>query len=145
MIFQHTLELVLNGDKTQTRRVISPNSHAIRAHNNKITSVVVNGRDKWRVGSTYAVQPARGCPQVARIQITAIRSQVVKYISTADAIAEGFKNRSEFLNMWRSIHGNDSFDSRVWVVEFEVVAFVAEKQKYSVRPTVQLAHYSNVV
>ncbi len=143
MIFQHTLDLVLSGEKTQTRRVISSSEQALRGRYNQITTVVTSGRDKWRVESTYAVQPARGCPQVARIKITSIRSQIVKYITTADALAEGFESRNDFLAVWRRIHGNNSLDYRVWIVGFEIVAFVAEKQNHIIRQSLTPAAYAN--
>lgn len=122
MIFQHTLEKIINCEKTQTRRIVYPRDTAIRVRNNKISSVIVNGRAKWTVGQTYAVQPGRGQPQVARIQILRIRSEHLERISTADAKAEGFASRKEFLQAWQSIHSSIELKSRVWVVEFELVS-----------------------
>lgn len=120
MIFQHTLEQVLNQQKSQTRRVIQPGEYAVRSRYNMI-SVVHNGRKKWCVGETYAVQPGRGKSAVARIQITRIKSQYVTRISTSDAIAEGFSSRQEFLKTWLDIHGDSGLASRVWVLQFQLV------------------------
>ncbi len=121
MIFQHTLNPVLEKRKNQTRRVIKPNEIALRGRNNKIEAVACNGREKWRIGKTYAVQPARGKGQVAQIRLIAINSEQVTRISTADAIAEGFASRQEFFATWRAIHGDHSFDLRVWVLKFELI------------------------
>ena len=122
MIFQHTLEQTLAGDKTQTRRVIHEGDTAIRARYNRIAAVVTNGRTKWHVGKTYAVQPGRGKPSVARIKILQINSEYVTRISTQAAQAEGFSSRGEFLDTWKRIHGEASLGCRVWVLRFELVS-----------------------
>lgn len=127
MIFQHTVQNVLNEQKTQTRRVIKTEDSAIRGYRNQIHAVEVNGRLKWEVGRTYAVQTARTEPSIARIQIIKLNSQYVKYISTADAIAEGFSNRQEFLDTWQQIHGENSMDLRVWIVQFKLVTIEARQ------------------
>ena len=143
MIFQHTLEQVLEQSKTQTRRVIHPDEKAVRGQYNQIISVVHNGRLKWEVGRTYAVQPARGASQVARISLTGINSEYVTRISTADAIAEGFENRQAFLNTWRKIHGEYSFDLRVWVLRFELESYlIRDFIPQSVKSTEQVFAYA---
>ncbi len=91
----------------------------MRGRYNKITAVIHNGRKKWVVGRTYAVQPGRGQLQVARIRVTGLNSEYVTRIRTPDAIAEGFESRADFLNTWIDIHGEDGLDCRVWVVTFE--------------------------
>lgn len=126
MIFQHTLSAVLNSQKTQTRRIVAENEIALRTKNNKIVSVLSSGREKWRVGNTYAVQAGRGKPMIARIRLTAIRSGYVKYISTADALAEGFASRTAFFETWKAIHGETGLDRRVWILSFELVYLLDE-------------------
>src|SRR5690606_26680202 len=49
------------------------------------------GRVKWVVGRTYAVQPGRGKPAVARIRITDIRQERLQDISWNDLEAEGYE------------------------------------------------------
>jgi hypothetical protein len=129
MIFQHTLEQVLNQQKSQTRRVIKPGEYAVRTRYNKILAVH-NGRTKWEVGRTYAVQPKRGSSSVARIQITQINSAIITRIRTEDAIAEGFLDRQEFLRTWQNIHGENSFSLRVWVLHFELVGIKADHRLF---------------
>lgn len=103
MIFQHTLNKVLSGEKWQTRRLAKPNSQP------------------YTVGNLYAVQPARGKPAVARIRITGIRLERVTSITIEDAIAEGFESCEEFLNAWVEIHGKSALNKMVWVLEFVLV------------------------
>lgn len=122
MIFQYTWPQVISRQKTQTRRVAGMNEVAIRSHHNRIVAVMHNGREKWRVGRTYAVQPGRGRRQIARIRVVRIRSERLSRISQADARAEGFADRREFMRTWERIHGPGSRECRVWVLEFELVA-----------------------
>jgi len=128
MIFQHTLSNVLNFKKTQTRRVVKDSEQAIRGRYNQILSVSHNNRVKWRVGNTYSIQPGRGKSQVARFEITKIRSEKLHRVSTNDAICEGFANRRDFLHTWKEIHGEDSLDMRVWVIEFKVIAVLIDTE-----------------
>ncbi len=145
MIFQYTIEQVLDGSKTQTRRVIKNGEQAVRTRYNQIEAVVHNGRDKWRVGSTYAVQPGRGHSQMARICLVKINSEAVSRISTAAARAEGFCNRQEFLQTWRDIHGDSANDRRVWVLTFELVGIsvnIEAFQKKTVIKPLAMPHHA---
>jgi hypothetical protein len=128
MIFQYTWPQVVLRHKTATRRVISPTEVAIRTRYNKVSTVKQNGRTKWQVGATYAVQPGRGQSQIARIRLTRITRQQLSRITNAQARAEGFADRQAFLKTWQTIHGPDRIDRTVWVIEFELV---------EVKPTVK--------
>ncbi|GAB4572720.1 MAG: hypothetical protein Kow0077_12950 [Anaerolineae bacterium] len=121
MIFQYTWPEVVTKRKTVTRRIIAPGEYAIRTKYNRIASVKHNGRVKWCVGKTYAVQPGRGQKQVARIKLTRITSEKLSRISNHEARAEGFTDRQEFLRTWEEIHGSDMLECRVWVLEFKLV------------------------
>ena len=83
MIFQHTVEAVLNGTKTQTRRVVKENQDLWFDEGNYV--VYENGRAKYRVGNTYAVQPGRCKKAVARIRITDIRQELKRLESSRKA------------------------------------------------------------
>jgi hypothetical protein len=126
MIFQHTVDLVLSGRKTQTRRVIKPNEAAVRTRDNEIQSILHNNRTKWVVGKIYAVQPARAQTQVAQIKITGLSSESVGRISNEDALAEGFDSPEAFFEVWKRMHGEDSLELQVWVVTFELVGIVGD-------------------
>jgi hypothetical protein len=120
VIYQYTWDKVIARQKTQTRRIVKPNESAIRGRYNKITSVMSGDRTKWRVGGSYAVQTGRGKGQIARVRLTCIRSERLSRIRQADAQAEGFASRQEFLQTWDTIHGANSREVRVWVLEFEL-------------------------
>lgn len=121
MLFQHSLDLVLSGRKTQTSRVVAPNDAAERGRDGKIEAVKSNRRDKYRVGKTYAVQPARGKPAVARIRLLAIERKQVRDTTTEQAQAEGVASREAFFEMWRVVHRTDRLDADVWLLTFELV------------------------
>lgn len=118
MLFIHTWEKVLSGEKTQTRRVVKPlhcawaNSYDEHDDPIEITHVanVIDDPgsyktvELYRIGKTYAVCPGRGKTQVARIRITDIRREDVRNISDSDALAEGFKSYREFLALWVRMH-----------------------------------------
>lgn len=131
MIFQYTLDQILNSTKTQTRRIIKPNETPVRGQYNRIICVYSNSKVKWEIGRTYSVQPGRGQSQVARFEITRIRSEKITRITTKDAILEGFSSRSEFLSAWKTIHGPNSLTHRVWVIEFRVITQPNSKKHIS--------------
>ncbi len=131
MIFQYTWQSILDEKKTQTRRVIGTNEIAVRARHNQIISVVSNGRVKWKVGQTYAVQTGRGKSEIARIKITQINSECVSRISSANAKAEGFNNRQEFFNTWQQIHGKDSLGQKIWVLKFELIGVFVNREIFT--------------
>jgi hypothetical protein len=121
MIFQYTYQLILDGKKTQTRRIIDAEEKAVKSDTGEIEAVLHKGRKKWVVGQSYGVQPSRTAKQVARIRLTRIRQEKVSDISEADVQAEGFNSRAEFYQTWQTLHGENSLDWVVWVLDFEVV------------------------
>src|SRR5690606_33116659 len=106
MIFQHTYKQVLNGTKSQTRRIQKPWQALMRFDRSGELFVcdTRTGRPQWAVGKTYAVQPGRGKSAIGRIRITGIREQDVREISDADVRAEGFAFKADFLNTWTQMH-----------------------------------------
>ncbi len=119
MIFQYTLDLLLSGRKTQTRRVTKAGESTIPA-DDRIVAVQTHGREKYRVGKTYAVQPSRNEASVARIRLLGIKRERAGDASLADAQAEGYASREAFFAQWQTIHGVDSLDRAVWVLTFEL-------------------------
>lgn len=121
MIFQYTLAGVLSGTKTATSRVIKVCETAVYGVDEHIEAVRQNGRDKYRVGKTYAVQPGRTQPAVARIKLLGIKRQRVAETSVAEAKQEGFESREAFFAQWHEIHGEDKLNAEVWLLTFELV------------------------
>jgi len=102
VIFQHTWQLILAGRKTQTRRLVK------------------SDRAPWVAGRSYAVQPGRTQKSIGRIVVLRVWQEPLGAISEADAQAEGFADRAEFLAGWEKIHGTFDPSKPVWVVEFEI-------------------------
>lgn len=108
MIFQHTWQSVIDGTKTQTRRIVKPGGWLTDSG----FAVMRNDKPLYEIGRAYAVMPARGVKgirKVADIKITGIRREDVRQISEADAIAEGFKKYrrpavDNFLMTWTEMH-----------------------------------------
>ena len=120
MIFKKELiPLILNGKKTQTRRLVK------------------NDKPRWKVGNTYAVQDGRGRPAICRIKILSIKKEKLLDIDEKDAKREGCYNRVSFLytfyylnklvkNYIHLIGHPDSFAGKkwnpdVWILDFELV------------------------
>lgn len=120
MIFAHTLDRVLGGEKWQTRRVIKADEQLTRT-DGKVRVEVPGKRVVYEVGKSYAVQPGRGKHAVARIVLTGIRRESVAAISNFDAAAEGYRSREAFLKTWHAIHGDRAnLQDEVWVLEFRL-------------------------
>lgn len=122
MIFQHTWEKVLSGEKTQSRRIVKP-EHQVGLTDGwggpilcVTTGKVFHQKIVYGVGKDYAVQPGRTQKAIARIRITDIRHEDVRRISEEDAKAEGFTHPVEFLRVWSRMHDPTFmlwFDERV--------------------------------
>lgn len=131
MLFIHTLDKVLSGQKTQTRRIVKSGDaelvKPIRTDRvsfqrnlmyvaypaddvREITGVERNGRRFWNVGCDYAAQPARGKAAVARIRITAIeRNKNVRMLTSQEAMYEGFDSSAEFWAVWCQMHDKEAY------------------------------------
>lgn len=106
MLFIHTWEKVLSGEKTQTRRIAKP-GETLKA------GTLFNSRGiKWDMGRVYSVQPGRGLKSVGNIQVVRISyDEDVRLISEENARAEGFADKKEFLLVWSAMHDKAFFKS----------------------------------
>jgi hypothetical protein len=137
MLFQHTVDKVLSGEKTQTRRLIKANDktrrdwHTLYAitKNRPLREIIqycspgdvgrvsssdgilVEWTPKFLIGKTYAVQPGRGQKAVGRIRITGIRCEDVREISAEDVRAEGFNDTFHFLWTWTQMHDKPAWNA----------------------------------
>jgi hypothetical protein len=83
-------EKVLDGEKTETRRIVKEDETDCR---------YVPGRD-------YAVQPGRRRRAIGRIAITDVRKEKLGEITHEGAVREGFPTVRAFLDYWRRLHGH---------------------------------------
>jgi len=132
VIFQQWQQ-VLDGTKTQTRRLVKGREWYSPVMDCVMTSQR-NGRMKWWVGQTYAVQPP-GKSAVGRIKLLAIRRERLQDISEADLYREVGNGEPahwfahlrlwQFRNLWNNTHtapGTRWADNPlVWVLKFELV------------------------
>lgn len=108
MIFskQH-IELILRGEKTQTRR---------RA----------NGKPAaYRVGADYAIQRKRGGEGIGpRLRITSCRLHTLKTTSPSEARAEGYPDRGRYFGAFAELNRCTIAEAeamQVYAYTFEVV------------------------
>ena len=87
MIFKQ-IDVILSGQKTQTRRVVKPGEGMYEAS----LALTAAGNVKWAVGKTYAVVPKRGLPgvwwkMVGTVALTHNGMHEYHYPSNPDAAA----------------------------------------------------------
>lgn len=104
MIFKYTVDRVLDGNQTQTRRPIKQRK-----------------RYTYAVGNTYAVQAASGKGGGARLEVLRVREQLLGAVTEADARAEGYESLAAFRHAWTAQYGGFNPAEDVWVVEFRLV------------------------
>jgi len=133
MIFSETWEAVLEGRKTQTRRV-AKDGDELRYWDAYTPYVYSRGRRKWQVGRTYAIQPGRGKKALGRFLLTDIHKERLQEITIEDAVAEGclYDTVGSFYHpdpiatfafLWDTIHKpGERFadDPEVWILTMEV-------------------------
>jgi hypothetical protein len=97
------VELILQGRKTQTRRV---HSH------------------EWKLGRVYGVRDRLFGKPVAHILIIRKFRQRLGDISAEDVRKEGYGSMQEFQRVWEEVHGQGSWEPNliVMVYEFKVVS-----------------------
>lgn len=141
MLFAWTANLVAEGKKSQTRRLVRPGDSLgfTRAEGGVVTPAVVNAsqvyvgsqkkpvmsmRLRWVVGRTYGVQPGFRKPSICWIQVTGLRFEPDPMaISDDDARAEGYQDAADFVKHWKKNHRVKEADPAyaVWVISFKLV------------------------
>lgn len=102
------VDLILEGKKTEIRCKVKPGEPC-----------------RYEVGKTYAVQPGRGKPAVARIRVLSVRKEELWQLTLADAQREGFGGLfpvRDFYRYWKSLYGEVDALQEVWAIRFEVVS-----------------------
>jgi len=102
------LDLILNGTKTQTRRISS------------------NGKKRWNVGAVHLAKTKMLSKEYfAKLEILAVYPEAIMDISEEDARAEGYPTRHAYLAAFCRINKltyEDLVGLMVFVVKFRVVA-----------------------
>jgi uncharacterized protein YqfB (UPF0267 family) len=95
-------EMILRGQKTQTRRI---------------------GTKRWNVGAVHLAKTQMLSKQYfSKIRITNIREERLGYITLEDAQKEGCKSVEEYIDIWKWINkGVWDPELIVWVIDFELV------------------------
>ena len=128
MIFQHTIEQVLAGKKTQTARIWKEDYEIIDDYpiwanqddcRNNIQEIKKSGRRLHHLGKNFAIQPGRGKKAVARARITHLAKQDVSKYSIYDIQREGYSTHNQFLKVWRKMHGKNYI---ALVIQFELLS-----------------------
>jgi len=100
------LNLILQGKKTQTRRI---------------------SRYRLKIGKAYAVRSKMLEPAQARIIIIRAWRQQLRDLTPEDVRKEGFNSFTEFRQAWKEIYGTWNPDQIVTAYEFRLLT---QKQKH---------------
>lgn len=110
---------VLRGDKTMIRRPVTK-ADEIQTTSMRTGEVTSRAHCRYKPGKRYAIQPGTGKKAIGHIVVVKTRQEVLGLVDDADAQAEGYANREEFLDAWREAYGRVDPFTKVWVVEFVV-------------------------
>lgn len=130
MIFQHTYQKVLNGEKTETRRLVNEGDHLSVTTTGYTTGpgsvCIVDHREKvrWALDRPYKVQPGRTKKGVASIRFTEFSRERVQDITDEGARREGVENIETFKHLWNEVHTQEGTrwedNPEVWILRFAV-------------------------
>jgi len=98
---KHNLQKILEGAKTQTRRV---------------------HKHTWQVGKVYALRDRWFSKAEAYIIITRKFRQKLGEITSEDVKKEGYNSLEEFRREWEQLHGKWNPEQIVWVYEFKLAS-----------------------
>jgi hypothetical protein len=103
-------ELVAEGRKTVTRRLVSDNPR----------SPWFRGGCSLKEGRSYAVCPGRGEPAICRVRVVSVRREQAGGVARdlEEPRREGFRDLDDFMRTWERMHGEFDPGALVWRVEF---------------------------
>lgn len=112
MFLPELAALVIAGEKTVTRRLMSDNP-----------------RSPWstagcalKVGQSCAICPGRGKHAIGRAVVVSVQAQTLGHLSPEEALAEGFRSPADFEAAFTAINGAYHPHVPVWRVGLEAVA-----------------------
>lgn len=112
MNFQPDLAyLVMAGEKTVTRRLVSDNPRSPWWH----------GGCSLEVGRDYAVCPGRGKDAIGRARVTSVDLMPLGMLTDDEAQREGFAGAYDFVSAFKAINGAYHKDALVWRVALEAI------------------------
>ena len=117
---RHSADLVVLRIKTQTWRLLTEADELIR-QDGEVVEVTRNGRRRFRVGQTYAVQPGRGKRSIGRIRLLWIIHRKPFDLRMDDLLAEGFTNGHAFYEAIENYYGPDARFMQGVSLVFELV------------------------
>ena len=141
MLFKPELaEAILRGEKTESRRLKRAGDklvHSAWGVEHAPAVVTAEGRMRWIVGKTYAIQPGRGKKAIGRFLLVALREEQLQEIIQKGAVAEGWPKHSElfptintrdkalrwFKSLWDNINKKGARfadNPAVWVLTFDL-------------------------
>lgn len=95
---------IIKGTKTETRRV---------------------GQRRWREEARHQIKAAEsgifGEP-LGLVEILKVEREALGAITDDGAKREGYRNRAQFFDAWRRLHGSLHLEGLVWVVRFRCVS-----------------------
>ncbi len=99
---------------------------AIKAHRKTVTRRPITHHPefgfeqpcRYKVGTSYSLQPGRGQKGVSRLTVTAVRRERLGAITKDDIKREGFVIAEQFWSRWEKLHGKPDKDADVWVITF---------------------------
>jgi len=139
MIFKQ-YEQVLDGTKTQTRRLVKEGEFIQSGPDDKLTVYIdggfafagkypyLNSREKWAVGHTYAVQPGRGKPAIWwRPDGTTTLTPLDEYLQKTDGVRATWGPK---VKRWMLEHGYIEARIRITDIRRERLQNVSEEDAY---------------
>lgn len=110
MLFIHTIDKVMSGQKTQTCRLCKAGDEAVLAAGGEVILVRRGGRAHICVGCVVAVQRGRGQKAIGHIRVMRIRLVDVRNLTDDELLAElgeeipGWHRRTTFMHLWMGMH-----------------------------------------
>lgn len=108
MLFMHTWEKVLSGEKVQTSRLWKNNWHfqdnIVYLTQEISERTLFAYRKQYYVGQILSVQKARGTKGIARIRVLELARRDVRGFTDEDIAREGFADRVSFFRVWYGMH-----------------------------------------
>lgn len=92
--------MILNGRKTQTRRI---------------------GKKRWRKHSIHQARLNFKDAPFAKLKILDVYQEKLGEITQEDVYAEGYDTIEQYYDVFRKLNGDIDLDAEIWVVKFKLL------------------------